>query len=301
MRLTSPVQLPTITHESSGSRSEPHEAIAHESLNPWVWWARTCAGVGNQKESARHRSGLRARQRRHGANSALRARGPRETGLHGRRGGGRAARPDRRRARNCRSRSASWMRCASAACASSAPRATPPCWRPARASPSAFCSATTFPPPITPSAPRHAELEKAVEIFHPPIVVKADGLAAGKGVIICQSHRTAVEAAGGLFTGALLGAAERQVVIEEFLEGDEISFLCLSDGKHVAPLVPAQDHKRIGEGDTGPNTGGMGVYSTDCDARHGHDRVDSASHRPAYRRRHGGRRRRRLRACCIAA
>jgi phosphoribosylamine---glycine ligase len=107
------------------------------------------------------------------------------------------------------------------------------------------------------------ELEKAVEIFNAPIVVKADGLAAGKGVIICQSHRTAVEAAGGLFTGSLLGAAERQVVIEEFLEGDEISFLCLTDGKHVAPLVPAQDHKRIGEGDSGPNTGGMGVYSTD--------------------------------------
>lgn len=107
------------------------------------------------------------------------------------------------------------------------------------------------------------EIEKAVEIFHPPIVVKADGLAAGKGVLICQSRRTAIEAAQGLFTGALLGEAERQVIIEEFLEGDEISFLCLSDGTHVAPLVPAQDHKRIGEGDTGPNTGGMGVYSTD--------------------------------------
>jgi phosphoribosylamine--glycine ligase len=107
------------------------------------------------------------------------------------------------------------------------------------------------------------ELEKAVEIFHPPIVVKADGLAAGKGVVICQSRRTAIEAAQGLFTGALLGEAERQVVVEEFLAGDEISFLCLSDGKHVAPLAPAQDHKRIGEGDTGPNTGGMGVYSTD--------------------------------------
>jgi phosphoribosylamine--glycine ligase len=107
------------------------------------------------------------------------------------------------------------------------------------------------------------ELEKAIEIFHPPIVVKADGLAAGKGVLICQSRRTAVEAAHGLFTGALLGEAEQQVVIEEFLVGDEISFLCLTDGKHVAPLVPAQDHKRIGEGDTGPNTGGMGVYSTD--------------------------------------
>ncbi len=107
------------------------------------------------------------------------------------------------------------------------------------------------------------ELEKAVEIFHPPIVVKADGLAAGKGVLICSSRRTAIEAAQGLFTGALLGEAEHQVVIEECLVGDEVSFLCFSDGKSVAPLVPAQDHKRIGEGDTGPNTGGMGVYSTD--------------------------------------
>jgi len=108
-----------------------------------------------------------------------------------------------------------------------------------------------------------AELAQAVEIFHPPIVVKADGLAAGKGVLICQSRQTAIEAAQGLFTGALLGEAERQVVIEEFLVGDEVSLLCLSDGTHVAPLAPAQDHKRIGEGDTGPNTGGMGVYSTD--------------------------------------
>jgi phosphoribosylamine--glycine ligase len=108
-----------------------------------------------------------------------------------------------------------------------------------------------------------AEVEKAIEMFHPPIVVKADGLAAGKGVVICESRHIASEAAQSLFTGALLGTPEQQLVIEEFLEGDEVSFLCLSDGKHVAPLVPAQDHKRIGEGDTGPNTGGMGVYSTD--------------------------------------
>ncbi len=108
-----------------------------------------------------------------------------------------------------------------------------------------------------------AELEKAVEFFHAPIVVKADGLHAGKGVIICQSRHAAVLAAKGLFSGELLGATEKQVIFEEFLEGDEISFLCLSDGKHLAPLAPAQDHKRIGEGDTGPNTGGMGVYSTD--------------------------------------
>jgi phosphoribosylamine--glycine ligase len=108
-----------------------------------------------------------------------------------------------------------------------------------------------------------AALEKAISIFHPPIVVKADGLAAGKGVIICDSRNIAMEAAQGLFNGKLLGEATQQVVIEEFLNGDEISFLCLSDGKHVAPLAPAQDHKCIGEGDTGPNTGGMGVYSTD--------------------------------------
>ena len=108
-----------------------------------------------------------------------------------------------------------------------------------------------------------AEVEKAIDFFHAPIVVKADGLFAGKGVIICPSRHTAVEAAQGLFTGALLGEAAEQVVLEEFLEGDEISFLCLSDGEHVAPLAPARDHKQIGEGDTGPNTGGMGVYSTD--------------------------------------
>lgn len=108
-----------------------------------------------------------------------------------------------------------------------------------------------------------SELEKAIAFFHAPIVVKADGLAAGKGVIICDSRATALEAAHGLFNGALLGEASQQVVLEEFLQGEEISFLCLSDGTTVAPLVPAQDHKRVGEGDTGPNTGGMGAYSTD--------------------------------------
>ncbi|HUX44521.1 MAG TPA: phosphoribosylamine--glycine ligase [Terracidiphilus sp.] len=108
-----------------------------------------------------------------------------------------------------------------------------------------------------------AEFEQAIDFFHTPVVIKADGLAAGKGVLICPSRNTALEAMHGLFTGALLGTPEHQIVIEEFLEGDEISFLCLSDGTHVVPLVPAQDHKRIGEGDTGPNTGGMGVYSTE--------------------------------------
>jgi phosphoribosylamine--glycine ligase len=108
------------------------------------------------------------------------------------------------------------------------------------------------------------QAENAIAHFHAPVVVKADGLAAGKGVLICESRATAVEAAQGLFSGSLLGEVAEQVVIEEFLTGDEISFLCLSDGKSVKPLVPAQDHKRVGEGDTGPNTGGMGVYSTDA-------------------------------------
>jgi phosphoribosylamine--glycine ligase len=108
------------------------------------------------------------------------------------------------------------------------------------------------------------EVEKAIELFHAPLVVKADGLAAGKGVVICQNKRAALEASQGLFNGKLLGTHELQLVVEEFLVGDEVSFLCLSDGTHVTPLAAAQDHKRIGEGDTGPNTGGMGVYSTDA-------------------------------------
>ena len=108
------------------------------------------------------------------------------------------------------------------------------------------------------------EARAEVENFHAPMVVKADGLAAGKGVLICQSREEALHAVEGLFSGELLGEPAAQVVIEEFLEGEEISFLCLSDGKHVIPLAPAQDHKRIGEGDAGPNTGGMGVYSTDA-------------------------------------
>ena len=107
------------------------------------------------------------------------------------------------------------------------------------------------------------EARDSIDLFHAPLVVKADGLAAGKGVLICQTKHEALEAAAGLFSGKLLGTVEQSVVIEEFLEGEEVSFLLLSDGKHVVPLVPAQDHKRIGEGDSGPNTGGMGVYSTD--------------------------------------
>jgi phosphoribosylamine--glycine ligase len=109
-----------------------------------------------------------------------------------------------------------------------------------------------------------AEALGALELFSLPLVIKADGLQAGKGVLICASKREAEEAIAGLFSGRLLGTAETSVVMEEFLQGEEISFLVLSDGHTVTPLVPAQDHKRIGEGDTGLNTGGMGVYSTDA-------------------------------------
>ncbi len=103
----------------------------------------------------------------------------------------------------------------------------------------------------------------SLHLFHLPVVIKADGLASGKGVLICETKREAEEAIAGLFSGKLLGSVETAVVIEECLRGEELSFLLLSDGKHVAPLIPAQDHKRLGEGDTGPNTGGMGVYTTD--------------------------------------
>jgi phosphoribosylamine--glycine ligase len=109
-----------------------------------------------------------------------------------------------------------------------------------------------------------SEAEDALAHFHFPVVVKADGLAAGKGVVIAKTEEEAHAAIAGLFSGQLLGMPERSVVIEEFLDGEELSFLVISDGTHAAPLVAAQDHKRIGEGDTGPNTGGMGVYSTDA-------------------------------------
>lgn len=106
------------------------------------------------------------------------------------------------------------------------------------------------------------EIPEALAHFHPPIVVKADGLAAGKGVVICESKKEAERAATQMLQGELLPHAESKVIFEEFLTGEEISLLMLCDGKHIVPLAAAQDHKRIGEGDTGANTGGMGAYST---------------------------------------
>ena len=93
-----------------------------------------------------------------------------------------------------------------------------------------------------------------------PIVVKADGLAAGKGVTVAMTVDEALEAVSACFDGAF-GGAGAEVVVEEFLEGEEASFFCLCDGKTALAFGTAQDHKRVGEGDTGPNTGGMGAYS----------------------------------------
>jgi phosphoribosylamine--glycine ligase len=94
-----------------------------------------------------------------------------------------------------------------------------------------------------------------------PYVVKADGLAAGKGVVIARDDRAAYEALKSCFIDRDFGASGDRVLIEEFLEGQEVSILCFVDGEEILPMAPAQDYKRIGDGDTGPNTGGMGSYS----------------------------------------
>lgn len=111
---------------------------------------------------------------------------------------------------------------------------------------------------------RFTDVEEALNFVHKssvPIVVKADGLAAGKGVIICETVAQAEDAVRDMLSGNAFGAAGHEVVIEEFLEGEEVSFFALADGKTVLPLTSAQDHKRVGDGDTGLNTGGMGAYS----------------------------------------
>lgn len=94
-----------------------------------------------------------------------------------------------------------------------------------------------------------------------PIVVKADGLAAGKGVIVAMTLAEAEAAVRDMLSGNAFGDAGARVVIEEFLAGEEASFICMVDGRHALPMATSQDHKRVGDGDTGPNTGGMGAYS----------------------------------------
>ncbi len=94
-----------------------------------------------------------------------------------------------------------------------------------------------------------------------PIVIKADGLAAGKGVVIAQTREEAVDTVNDMLSGKTFGSAGARVVIEEFLRGEEASFLAFTDGKNIVPLASAQDHKAVFDGDKGPNTGGMGAYS----------------------------------------
>ncbi|MBM69379.1 MAG: phosphoribosylamine--glycine ligase [Haliea sp.] len=108
------------------------------------------------------------------------------------------------------------------------------------------------------------ELEPALAYLRAqgaPIVVKADGLAAGKGVIVAETLAEAEAAVTDMLSGNAFGDAGGRVVIEEFLQGEEASFIVMVDGEHVLPMATSQDHKRIGDGDTGPNTGGMGAYS----------------------------------------
>lgn len=109
---------------------------------------------------------------------------------------------------------------------------------------------------FTAAAPAKAHLRE----LPAPYVVKADGLALGKGVIVAASLAEAEKAVDDMFGGAF-GAAGKEVVIEEFLDGEEVSFFALSDGEHILPMIAAQDYKRAFDGDKGPNTGGMGCYS----------------------------------------
>jgi len=108
------------------------------------------------------------------------------------------------------------------------------------------------------------EIEPAIAFIEEkgaPIVIKADGLAAGKGVIVAQNNDEAIAAVKDMLAGNAFGEAGSRVVIEEFLDGEEASFIVMVDGEHILPMVTSQDHKARDEGDTGPNTGGMGAYS----------------------------------------
>ncbi len=123
-----------------------------------------------------------------------------------------------------------------------------------------ICAAASAPTAAYGHFTTHADARAYVTAQGAPIVIKADGLAAGKGVIIAMTDEEAFKAVDEMFDGAF-GDAGTEVVIEEFMEGEEASFFVLVDGEDVLPIGTAQDHKRVGDGDTGPNTGGMGAYS----------------------------------------
>ncbi len=116
----------------------------------------------------------------------------------------------------------------------------------------------------TASAERHtslAEARDAITRLGAPIVIKASGLAAGKGVVVCGSIADADRALQAMLREHIFGDAGNEVLVEEFMEGEELSVFAITDGTSVLPMLPAQDHKRLGEGDEGPNTGGMGAYA----------------------------------------
>ena len=123
-----------------------------------------------------------------------------------------------------------------------------------------LCSSAGIPTAAYEKYDRKADAIAGLSDFTAPYVIKADGLAAGKGVIIAQTYDTAVAALDDMFGGGF-GDAGTSVVIEDFMSGEEVSFFALTDGNTVAAFGSAQDHKRVGEGDIGPNTGGMGAYS----------------------------------------
>jgi len=106
-----------------------------------------------------------------------------------------------------------------------------------------------------------AAARRAIEAHGAPVVVKADGLAAGKGVVVAETVHEALAAARAALVERRYGAAGSRLVVEQFLEGEEASFIVLADGRHALALATSQDHKRLGDGDRGPNTGGMGAYS----------------------------------------
>jgi phosphoribosylamine--glycine ligase len=116
----------------------------------------------------------------------------------------------------------------------------------------------------TARAARHTDAQAArrsAREFGAPVVIKASGLAAGKGVVVCGSIEEADEAIDGMLLRSIHGSAGSEILVEEFMQGEEISLLALTDGHSVLPMLPAQDHKRLLEGDLGPNTGGMGAYA----------------------------------------
>ena len=125
----------------------------------------------------------------------------------------------------------------------------------------AFCERHKIPAAKSQSFTDFSKALQYAKNQHFPLVVKADGLAAGKGVVICQHFSEAETALKQIMQDKIFGEAGQEVVLEEFLSGVELSYMAITDGKHLVPLASAQDHKKIGEGETGPNTGGMGTLS----------------------------------------